>query len=73
MTLNFINKEAAPTLSFDVAESRDYFRKSANSFIFFLGNPLINSAIVVGVVIVKKFKKRGNEYSNQGDPAYFPG
>jgi len=72
LTLDFVNEVAAPTLSFDIAEGRDDFGQRADSFVLLLRDLFIDSAIVVGVVIVDDLKEYRNKNSNQSDPTYFP-
>lgn len=72
LILDFVHEVAAPTLGFDVAEVGDDLGERAHSFILLRGDLFVDSAIVIGVVIVKNFKEYRNKYSDQSDPTYFP-
>lgn len=70
--IDLVDEVAAPALGFDVTKGGDGLSKSAHSFILLFRDLLVDSAVIVGVVIVDNLKEYGNEYSNQSNPTYFP-
>ena len=72
MILDLVEEVAAPTLGFDVAEGGDGLGERAHSFVLLRRDLFVDSAVIVGVVIVENLKEYRNKYSHQSDPTYFP-